>query len=63
MRVSAEALAKAGSFGGFRRSFDRRHGCEAVGLHGRIHQCLFKGQDAMVQPKALSCDVVSTLEG
>ena len=25
----AEVGAKAGSFGGFRRSFDRRHGCPA----------------------------------
>ncbi len=42
-RVPAEALAKAGCFGGFRRlvhrslgeggSSDGRHGCEAVGLH------------------------------
>lgn len=31
--MPAEALAKAGSFGGFRRSVDRRHGCYAVGLH------------------------------
>ncbi len=32
-RVPTEALAKVGSFGGFRRSFDRRRGCQAVGLH------------------------------
>ncbi len=31
--MPAEALAKAGSFGGFRRSFDRCHGCHAVALH------------------------------
>ena len=35
-RVPAEALAKEGCFGGFRRSPDRRHGCEAVGLHPLI---------------------------
>jgi len=31
--VPSEALAKEGCFGGFRRSPNRRHGCEAVGLH------------------------------
>ncbi len=31
--MPAEALAKAGCFGGFRRSSHRRHGCEAVALH------------------------------
>ena len=35
-RVPAEALAKEGCFGGFRRSPNRRHGCEAVGLHRRL---------------------------
>ncbi len=31
--MPSEALAKEGCFGGFRRSPNRRHGCEAVGLH------------------------------
>ncbi len=31
--AKAETLAKEGCFGGFRRSPNRRHGCEAVGLH------------------------------